>query len=202
MIWSCSQRHGLRLENHFLRDGGEISAQLLGSLRVAMLSGEELRELAHCEDHRQSSGVLLSTDPTSGPISESSERKTCAALRSILNGLSQAFASVCVFLYCFPVSSSGSIILFSCVQRWTQENSIITLKWLVAGFCFSMCCLHKPQCSLLWDLTAHVLRQMLMRGKLNHQRNNPHHALHFPTACYCTQNGKSNALNGLSHLVQ
>eukprot|EP01052_Picozoa_sp_SAG31_P007412 SAG31_NODE_353_length_17229_cov_8.702160_16_plen_114_part_00 len=33
-----------------------------------------------------------------------------------------------VRLYCFPVSSAGSIILFSCVQRWTQENSIIKPK--------------------------------------------------------------------------
>eukprot|EP01052_Picozoa_sp_SAG31_P025355 SAG31_NODE_2218_length_6159_cov_3.265182_3_plen_88_part_00 len=35
-------------------------------------------------------------------------------------------------LYCFPVSSAGQIIVFSCVQRWTQENTTIGHMHLVA----------------------------------------------------------------------
>eukprot|EP01052_Picozoa_sp_SAG31_P030905 SAG31_NODE_3217_length_4537_cov_1.607481_4_plen_146_part_00 len=38
-----------------------------------------------------------------------------------------AVAPLQVRLYWFPVSSAGSIVLFSCVQRRTQENSIIVL---------------------------------------------------------------------------
>eukprot|EP01052_Picozoa_sp_SAG31_P000898 SAG31_NODE_28_length_32713_cov_39.100509_8_plen_288_part_00 len=38
-----------------------------------------------------------------------------------------------VRLYCFPVSSADSIVLSSCVRRWTQENSIIELPDHVRG---------------------------------------------------------------------
>eukprot|EP01052_Picozoa_sp_SAG31_P029769 SAG31_NODE_2989_length_4813_cov_8.205346_3_plen_147_part_00 len=46
-------------------------------------------------------------------------------------------------LYCFPVSSAGhrktSIILFSCVRRWTQENHITVERSA------SRICTHSPK---------------------------------------------------------
>eukprot|EP01052_Picozoa_sp_SAG31_P014201 SAG31_NODE_874_length_11319_cov_3.145098_2_plen_226_part_00 len=50
--------------------------------------------------------------------------------RTIVSCASMRMSFEPELLYCFPVSSAGSpIILFSCVQRWTQENNIITSRF-------------------------------------------------------------------------
>jgi len=76
------QRHGLSLQNHVLHDNGPLSADLLGALRIAMLSGAELRELSP------------DVDPRRNVISEESERLACEALRAILGGLDESVVGV------------------------------------------------------------------------------------------------------------
>eukprot|EP01052_Picozoa_sp_SAG31_P002154 SAG31_NODE_73_length_27793_cov_26.900520_11_plen_142_part_00 len=46
----------------------------------------------------------------------------------------------CVRLYCFPVSSADSIVLVSCVQRWTQENSTIAHRCCTCTPLFATSC--------------------------------------------------------------
>ena len=71
-------RHGLSMTNHVLHEAGPLPPTLLAALRVAMLTGDELRSLAGA------------ADPHAGPLSEASERKACESLRAVLNGLAGA----------------------------------------------------------------------------------------------------------------
>lgn len=75
------ESRGLGLTQHLLGDSGPLSPALLGALRVAMLTGAELRSLA------------ADTDPCSGPLSATSERKTCETLRAVLSGLIEEAAA-------------------------------------------------------------------------------------------------------------
>ena len=69
------ESRGLGLTQHQLSDSGPLSPALLGALRIAMLTGSELRSLP------------ADTDPCSGPLSATSECKTCDTLRVVLSGL-------------------------------------------------------------------------------------------------------------------
>ena len=69
------EAHGLGLDQHSLKDAGPMSPTLLGSMRVLMLTGAELRDIPE------------EANPMEGPLSEPSERRMCEALQAILRGL-------------------------------------------------------------------------------------------------------------------
>ena len=75
------ESRGLGLTQHLLSDSGPLSPALLGAYRIAMLTGAELRS------------VSADTDPSRGPLSATSERKTCDSLRAVLVGLLEEAAA-------------------------------------------------------------------------------------------------------------
>ena len=81
------ESRGLGLTQHQLSDSGPLSPALLGALRIAMLTGSELRSLP------------TDTDPCSGPLSATSECKTCDTLRHSKVTLSVT-RSVTPFYWC------------------------------------------------------------------------------------------------------
>lgn len=76
------ERLGLSMTGHVLRDDGPLSPSMLAALRVAMISGKELRCFSDASDPRQ------------GALSEESERQVCETLRAVLSGMIESVAEM------------------------------------------------------------------------------------------------------------
>ena len=76
------ERLGLSMTGHVLSDEGPLSPSMLGALRVAMLSGEELRNFGDA------------SDPEQGALSEESERQVCETLQAVLSGMAESVAEM------------------------------------------------------------------------------------------------------------
>ena len=106
------ESHGLGLTQHLLSDSGPLSPALLGALRIAMLTGEELRSLP------------ADTDPCRGPLSAASERKTCDTLRAVLGGLIEEAAAVQACKASATASWDGAASSDDALQACVLQHSL------------------------------------------------------------------------------